>query len=381
MPKVKTRTRKKARNGVPYARGFHPPSKKRRLEAATSCPDEKLPAEYQDDDFFEAIPRPDSIDDWLAQYNEEGQTYTQFIEECPWISTRKRKYMPSSKFDAGAPTLTSRYTDSKIYLLPVGEFDSDRGAPSFAELAEYAQVFYTLPVVVLPAVRLTVDRARRQVLWEDSSSLKEMLSDPKASRRSQRSPGTHLDARFHGNGQYQLQVGSILMKLKQCIPSDGFCLMALTMSDLYDTNSDLFVAGMAAGNHRVGVFSLRRYDPTVTFASDNWYDIITGHVTDREQQKTVLLQRSCKLLVHEIAHLFGVDHCVWYSCCMNGSGHLQEDFRQSMHLCPVDLRKLHTLIGFDVLERYKKLKEFFTKHHLEAERVWTSKRLAFLTNQ
>lgn len=38
------------------------------------------------------------------------------------------------------------------------------------------------------------------------------------------------------------------------------------------------------------------------------------------------LQRSCKLLVHEIAHLLGVDHCIWFSCCMNGSGHLSEDF-------------------------------------------------------
>ena len=156
--------------------------------------------------------------------------------------------------------------------------------------------------------------------------------------------------------------------------------MALTMSDLYDTNSDLFVAGMAAGNHRVGVFSLKRYDPTVTFASDNWYDIITGHVTNKEEQKTVLLQRSCKLLVHEIAHIFGIDHCIWYSCCMNGSGHLAEDFRQSMHLCPVDLRKLQTLIGFNVLERYQKLKEFFTKHKLETEREWTLKRIEFLTS-
>ena len=30
--------------------------------------------------------------------------------------------------------------------------------------------------------------------------------------------------------------------------------------------------------------------------------------------------------MHEIAHLLGVDHCIWYSCCMNGSGHLSEDF-------------------------------------------------------
>lgn len=384
MPKVKTRTkRKQASDVVPYARGFRPPSRKLCLEAVTTRPGETLPPEYSDQDgaeSFAAIPRPSSIDDWLAQYNEEGQTYAQFLNECPWISKRKRKYM-SSSFNAEAQSLIKRYSQSKIYLLPLGQFDSDSGAPSFTELAEYASTFFTLPVVVLPAVTLAVDHVRREVLWSDPPSLREKLSNPKATRRSSRTPSTHLDARFNRNGEYQLQVGSILLKLKQCIPSDGFCLMALTMSDLYDTTSDLFVAGMAAGNHRVGVFSLKRYDPSLSFATDNWYDITRAPVRNKEEQKSVMLQRSCKLLVHEIAHILGVDHCIWYSCCMNGSGHLSEDFRQSMHLCPVDLRKLQTLIGFDVIDRYQKLNDFFTKHCLEEEREWTQKRIAFLSKK
>ena len=384
MPKEK-RTRKKKRCAafVPYARGFHPPSQQRCLEAATTHRGEKLPQEYLDQDgggeiFFPHIPQPSSIDDWLAQYNEEGQTYSQFLYECPWLSRRKRKYMPT-KFNAEGPTLIKRYSDSKIYLLPLGEFDSQRGAPSFSELADYASVFFSLPVVVLPPVKLTVDHSRREVLWVDSAPLREQLSNPIATRRSSRYPTTHIDARFHKSGHYQLQVGSVLLKLKQCVPSDGFCLMALTLSDLYDTANDLFVAGMAAGNHRVGVFSLKRYDPSLTFAPDNWYDITAGSVADTKVQRSVMLQRSCKLLVHEIAHILGVDHCIWYSCCMNGSGHLGEDFEQSMHLCPVDLRKLQTLIGFDVLERYQKLKEFFVKHKLDTEKEWTDKRIAFLT--
>lgn len=382
MPKVKTRTVSKARVGVPYARGFQPPSRKRRLEAAAARPDEKLPAEYSnqdEDEFFPSIPRPSSIDDWLAQYNEEGQTYSKFLYECPWISKRKIKSMLSS-FNPGGNTLTQRYPDCKIYLLPVGEFFSDHCAPAFSELAEYAQLFFTLPVVVLPAVSITVDHSRREVVWVESRLLREKLTDPKATRRSKRNPPTHIDARFHKNGHYQLQVGSVLLKLKHYIPPDGFCLMALTMSDLYDTKSDLFIAGMAAGNHRVGVFSLKRYDPTLTFATDNWFDVITSSMgSSADTRKSLMLQRSCKLLVHEIAHLLGVDHCIWYSCCMNGSGHLSEDFRQLMHLCPVDLRKLQTLIGFDVLERYQRLNEFFTKHCLKAEKEWTGKRIAFLT--
>ena len=39
------------------------------------------------------------------------------------------------------------------------------------------------------------------------------------------------------------------------------------MNDLYDTKPDLFVAGMAAGVHRVAVFSLLRYSPSIRFSS------------------------------------------------------------------------------------------------------------------
>lgn len=46
----------------------------------------------------------------------------------------------------------------------------------------------------------------------------------------------------------------------------ALCLVALTAEDLYDANSDLFVAGMARGNAGVAVFSLHRYDPALRFS-------------------------------------------------------------------------------------------------------------------
>ena len=50
------------------------------------------------------------------------------------------------------------------------------------------------------------------------------------------------------------------------------------MSDLYDEEPDLFVAGMAAGNHRVGVFSFCRYDPNLKFSSEFWYKVLQQFV-------------------------------------------------------------------------------------------------------
>ena len=59
--------------------------------------------------------------------------------------------------------------------------------------------------------------------------------------------------------------------MRHVIPSDALCLIGLTPYDLYEANPDLFVAGMAAGNERVAIFSLFRYKPDLTFSEEFWY--------------------------------------------------------------------------------------------------------------
>lgn len=383
------RTRKKGCKkppATPYARGFKPPTAKQRCRAISSGSGEdvaSLGKEYQGTSHFSPVPQPSSIDDWLAQYNEEGQTYSKFLWENPWLSGRKVKCCQMTFAPAGK-TLTERYPDGKIYLLPLGGgFDDNPLAPKFSYLADYASRFFELQVEVLPAVDLCVDQVTQEVHWvEDSSEVSDpKTNDQKGRRRSQRSRRHQLDARFHRlSGNYQLEGASVLRRIKQLIPPDAICLMALTLSDIYDTPPDLFVAGLAAGNHRVGVFSLKRYAPSLSFSTEHWHQITTRDPqTTNQQDAKIMLQRSCKLLVHEVAHLLGVDHCIWYSCCMNGSGHLAEDFNQSMHLCPVDLRKLQHLCGFDVVRRYQRLAEFFRTHGLEEEEKWVEQRVRFIT--
>ena len=376
MPKIK-RVRKgnaSSRRTVPYARGFHPPSPKKRLEAIGSG---QLAREYDPtSNFFKEIPKPTSIDDWLAQYNETGQTYKQFLRECPWLSNRKLKYIKNTFVPSGS-SLPQKYPGAKIYLLPLGEFDTV-SAPGFSDLAEYAQLFLSLPVEVLPPVKLEVDKDI--VYWVDTSESRELGRHEGATRRSRRTARYRLDSRFDDkSGHYQLNVSSLLLKLKQSIPNNALCLVALTMADLYEASTDLFVAGMAAWNHCVGVFSFCRYNPTLTFSTEFWHKLYNTVSMATEEQRRLVLQRSCKLLVHEISHLLGIDHCIWYSCCMNGSGHLSEDFEQSMHLCPVDLHKLQTLCNFDVVERYKTLLTFFEKHKMAPEAEWVRNRIGFIT--
>ena len=62
---------------------------------------------------------------------------------------------------------------------------------------------------------------------------------------------------------------------------------------------------------------------------------------------------------HEITHMFGVRHCIFYNCLMNGSNHDEESATRPMHFCIVCLRKMQSNIKFDILERYHRIREFF----------------------
>lgn len=62
-------------------------------------------------------------------------------------------------------------------------------------------------------------------------------------------------------------------------------------------------------------------------------------------------------MVHEIGHMFGVRHCIFNKCIMNGSNHLEESRKKHLEPCPVCLRKLQSNIKFDMYERYKAVKK------------------------
>ena len=61
---------------------------------------------------------------------------------------------------------------------------------------------------------------------------------------------------------------------------------------------------------------------------------------------------------------------------VNGANHLQEFDSQPLHLCPVDLRKLQHSIGFDVLDRDRKLLVFSREAGFDEEARWLERRIA-----
>jgi archaemetzincin len=295
------------------AMGFKPPTPEKRLEAIgpTKGLPEILSRALDPRSDFAPVPIPKD-GDWLAVHREPGQTFPDFLKSKPNRPDKRR---------------------NKIYLQPLGSFPKAQ-APPVETLKAYAAAYFAMPVQVLPPI---------------------VLSDSNITTRI----NPHTKNR-------QILTGDVLALLRKSLPADAFCLLAITMQDLYPDPSWNFVFGQASLRDRVAVYSFARYDPA--FYGDK-------RPKDYEE---LLLRRSCKVLVHETTHMFGLRHCIYFRCVLNGSNHLQESDSRPLHLCPVCLRKLHHSIAFDVVRRYQDLQKFYQDTAFNDETRWLTNRLKWV---
>jgi archaemetzincin len=163
-------------------------------------------------------------------------------------------------------------------------------------------------------------------------------------------------------GKEQILITDVLPLLRQRWPEDAFALVGITMVDLYPDPPWNFVFGQASLRDRTGVYSYAHYDPKF-------------YGEARADASPLTLRRSGKVLAHETGHMFGIQHCIWYGCLMNGSNHLEESDERPFHLCPVDLRKLQWSIGFDVVARYRNLLAFARQENFREEAQWLQARV------
>ncbi len=324
--------------GGTLAMNFKPPTASERLRAIGST--RELPENFrkalEPGGDFEPIPIP-KPGDWLAVHREAGQTFDEFVRSKPNRPDKIRK---------------------KIYLQPLGEFGFHRKAscgpqsggppkgqiPLAEKLRDYAAAYFAMHVEILPCLTLSGNTITTRI-------------NPHTRNR-------------------QILAGDVLVLLRKNLPADAFCVLAITMDDLYPKPSWNFVFGQASLRERVGVYSFARYDPA-------FYGDKRGK--DYEQ---VLLRRSCKVLVHETSHMFGLTHCIYFKCVLNGSNHLGESDSRPVHLCPVCLRKAQysfcsvqqngTRTRFDVVNRYGNLFRFYQRIGLDDEAQWVANRLKWI---
>lgn len=80
-------------------------------------------------------------------------------------------------------------------------------------------------------------------------------------------------------------------------------------------------------------------------------------------------------MCHEIGHMFGMLHCCFYECLMNGSDDLEESDEHPIFLCPVCLRKLQMACKFDIERRYQQMIMFMASKGMTVEESWLQQRL------
>ena len=246
-----------------------------------------------------------------------------------WLAEHREKPQTFGDF-LNANTHVPAGQRSVLYLLPIGDFPST--APPVASLTAIARAFYQIEVRVLPAVP---------------------VKDVTATTR------------VH-HGKRQLLAPDVLAWLTKRLPDDAFGLMAITMEDLYPEPSWNFVFGMASLRERVGVQSFARQDPA-----------FFGEPRTAGWEK-LALRRATWTLVHEIAHMFGLPHCVYWKCVVAGSNHQAEADSRPLHPCPVCLRKLHSAIEFDPAVREEQLAKVLGELGIDDEAAWSQRRARWI---
>eukprot|EP00475_Leptophrys_vorax_P002291 TRINITY_DN11289_c0_g1_i1.p1 TRINITY_DN11289_c0_g1~~TRINITY_DN11289_c0_g1_i1.p1 ORF type:complete len:196 (+),score=39.71 TRINITY_DN11289_c0_g1_i1:506-1093(+) len=166
----------------------------------------------------------------------------------------------------------------------------------------------------------------------------------------------YITARERKGIGLQLLTEDVFKMLVELNPKDGFCTVAATMIDLYPGESWNFVFGQAHLETKTGVFSFVRYHPNFG------RNVIVDDVPLSGEQKNLLTVLGCKILVHEILHLFYLRHCVYFECLINGANNQDEATRHPLYICPVCLHKLIIQNrAFDIRKHYTDLLEFYEK--------------------
>lgn len=251
--------------------------------------------------FFKPMGTPAEWD-WLASYNEPGQTFEEYLDADPTKPTTERQ---------------------KIYVLPLGTFNAAQ--KKIIEItAGYLEVFYDLPVKQL-----------------DTQVIPQKL-DAKDTRFND-----YLRTR-------QVRTGFIIDTiLRPMLPADAAALIALTNDDLFPDDTMNFVFGQASLDGRVGIWSLRRLQlladqsiflrRTLKIAAHETghmfsmrhcrkYECVmsgTNHMNETDRRPI----DACPECTAKICWLSDVDQAARYErlaafCAKNGLGAEAEDFRR-----------------------------------------------------
>ena len=192
-----------------------------------------------------------------------------------------------------------------------------------------------------------------------------------------------------GVSSMQINLDGVLNALSEKIPEDAYAVIMILDQDIWEGDDDIFASGRAYGGSRIAVVSRFRDHPSLMdesevhtwplshciqfversymppgrrskararyAGSDPMYRArsAAGYLPDKmtpEMQSLQWVARVTQAAIHELGHCFGLEHCVYFACVMQGSASSSEARRQPPFFCPICLEKIAHAIGHGTVE-------------------------------
>jgi len=278
---------------------------------------------FEDPLAFDVLP-PAGPTGWRARFDEPGQSFVDYLATVP------RRPTPDTEH---------------LYLLPLGEmgtaFVVDAEVtyivrtPAPEQMAALLTVYFGLPTDILPQLDVAA------------------VAEPDRIRR----------------GHEQFRAQHLFEATAPVVPQDAYSMTSLMVQDVFFDDAQAW--GYGFGQHREGqaVVSFARIDP-----------VVSGLARETDVLERIP-RRAFTLLVHEVGHTFGFEHCNQHRCVMNGIEDLAELDATPMHLCPECLRKLLYLRPTDAVARYRALSALYGTLDLEVSAHWAAARVHSLERE
>ncbi|KAF4988423.1 hypothetical protein FDECE_15064 [Fusarium decemcellulare] len=290
----------------------------------------------------------------------------------------EKPVLPKSAINAGLPKWTS-------------------STPQIKDLVDYLHAFYHL---------MDVKELNAKFKWrpweEDESQTKSKSKKSKPAYVGLETPGVPELIRVRcrpsldGVARMQMSLNDMLDALIGRIPEDAYAIVMLNDFDQYEDEYDTDCSGRAYGGSRIAIVSSFRYNPSL----DKHHEVDPNHMwpashckayvdkfcaaegveqprpakkarmpnseqTSEESAISAAIQNSKRVpkprtrdelasywfsriantVAHELGHTFGMGHCTYYACLMQGCTNIRQDTQVPPYLCPVDLAKLSWELG------------------------------------
>lgn len=144
----------------------------------------------------------------------------------------------------------------------------------------------------------------------------------------------------------QYNAGLTIEKLKSYIPKDGIFIIGLSSMDIYPREEWGFCYGLADVMSGSAVFSMRRH-----------YDEVDSSNKNEISRRLEAIYNTAFTLIHEIGHLLGLKHCIYYNCIIRGLNSSRESYNK--FYCPVCMRKLYWNLKLDIEKYWDGLLEMY----------------------